>query len=1322
MRADPAAYGPHRRRGIALLLVLLSIALTVILSVTFLVGQSTSAGISVNVTRHARARVIAESAMASIVAQIQANNDWRDTHVNGVWLTNQSLNGGTYSVTVEDGEDTNGDGTVDGDGDLADDNNDKVTVTITSRFEGASHVLKVVVTPGQTALGPINLLMVVDHTGSLTAAEDTRKDLIESWGWTVGLIAASATQDEFNAAISGIHVVYVPDDGGSNIIGSRLASASVGVVYEDGDMNDEFHLSSEQASYTGATIRIVDTTHYITRPPFVIGDLVIASSSARMECPSGSVSSALRPLAWFPNTTSRVVAPVEAGSTLSDGSSAPGRRCVSPFAGFMADNLTEDGQLLLKRMLEWGAQTTTAHDTVIPISNWITGTTVNLASGEDRLLVTNISCETLASISSVTYGYQPMTLAISSFESTGVGNRNNLYYMREAHLQAATDNRIRVTWTSGGRDDETVASRLYKHVSQSTPLRVTDATTNASASPISSNAMTVSNGDYVFSGASNGQPLYYDWVSPLVEGTDNRGSTSGHTTADFAVTGNPGTVTATADAIQSGSTVPNRQTLVSAVIQPRANSAGNGVIAQLLALYEFSQQQPSVDLIGRWTFDDPGKGGAMIIQDTIALNDSAYLDGYNGQTGAYSGTNINKDIILVTNTGSSSGISLSGTAKIWGTTYNQPGSNPTTVVNLGSTAVITGSRYEQSTSFTFPTLSAPTGMPSNQGNITWNSSRTISTDQRFDDLTISGSSTVITISGNVRIQVGDDFTMSGGRIYVTSGSHLTLYVADDATFSGTSTVVNTVSNSSSAAVDTTAAGKVDLIFYGDNSDVTMSNSATICGSVYVKRDLTLSNSAVIYGAVYVGDDLILSNTSAIHVDLNLPGYAILPVADATGNNNALAHGGVSFAQSGAIASTSNAFQFDGSNDFVQIPHHDLYLLDHATFSFWFRSTNLSGNHALISKDSSGYDAGGHFHVWTQGTSLKAQLQTNGSSPYGTGNDFVVTASGLATNTWYHVAVTLGAGGLRLYLNGSLVDTIAYPGGLGASSGGIGNYQALIVGAGTTTAGDLTHLPLNEYFAGKIDDLRIYNGVLDATQISRIHAGNDPGDRTAPGYVVQDTSGNGQELNLFIDSTDAVTWAADGGLTLNSATVIRAPSSPDKILNGATATGQFSIEVIAVPASTGGSATRMLWYGPSSGSSDCNIDLWQEGTRNRAKVRSSTTADSPPTVTSDTGLAVGTQYHLLLTYNGEEVRIYRDGAQVASLAQTGNLLNWNTAYGLTLANLPQGGSAWLGTFKRLAVYDRALNQIQIDNVVQGLPPGDGSTVAEGVGHLKWCENP
>ena len=61
-------------------------------------------------------------------------------------------------------------------------------------------------------------------------------------------------------------------------------------------------------------------------------------------------------------------------------------------------------------------------------------------------------------------------------------------------------------------------------------------------------------------------------------------------------------------------------------------------------------------------------------------------------------------------------------------------------------------------------------------------------------------------------------------------------------------------------------------------------------------------------------------------------------------------------------SLAELYYFDGLDDYVEIAHSNDDLLDSGTLTLWFKADDLDGSQAMFSKDSSGFDTGGHLSV------------------------------------------------------------------------------------------------------------------------------------------------------------------------------------------------------------------------------------------------------------------------------------------------------------------------------------------------------------------------
>jgi hypothetical protein len=159
----------------------------------------------------------------------------------------------------------------------------------------------------------------------------------------------------------------------------------------------------------------------------------------------------------------------------------------------------------------------------------------------------------------------------------------------------------------------------------------------------------------------------------------------------------------------------------------------------------------------------------------------------------------------------------------------------------------------------------------------------------------------------------------------------------------------------------------------------------------------------------------------------------------------------------------NALVFDGTNDWVTINHaSNLSLTTTMTLSTWiYRTASQSGWHGILQKEGSG-SLVYFLHLFNNQLSFGLSIG---------GNEQIVTAGGtLALNQWIHLAATYDGSWQRLYINGIEVGSRAQTG---------------VVATNTTPFRIGGNSLFGEYFAGRIDDVRLYNRVLSMTEIQGI---------------------------------------------------------------------------------------------------------------------------------------------------------------------------------------------------------------------------------------------
>jgi chitodextrinase len=185
------------------------------------------------------------------------------------------------------------------------------------------------------------------------------------------------------------------------------------------------------------------------------------------------------------------------------------------------------------------------------------------------------------------------------------------------------------------------------------------------------------------------------------------------------------------------------------------------------------------------------------------------------------------------------------------------------------------------------------------------------------------------------------------------------------------------------------------------------------------------------------------------------------VADASGNGNV---GTVSSATWSSAGHFGGALSFNGTSSLVTVPDSgSLDLTGAMTLSAWVRPSALGGWRTVLLKE----DIGGV----TSGQPYALYAETNSSKPlamaFTTGEVRAFGPAQLPLSTWTHLAATYDGSQLRLYVNGALAGTQPMTGAMPASSG------ALRIGGNSIWG---------EYFAGAIDDVRLYSRALSASEI------------------------------------------------------------------------------------------------------------------------------------------------------------------------------------------------------------------------------------------------
>ncbi|MBI3518432.1 MAG: T9SS type A sorting domain-containing protein [Bacteroidetes bacterium] len=204
--------------------------------------------------------------------------------------------------------------------------------------------------------------------------------------------------------------------------------------------------------------------------------------------------------------------------------------------------------------------------------------------------------------------------------------------------------------------------------------------------------------------------------------------------------------------------------------------------------------------------------------------------------------------------------------------------------------------------------------------------------------------------------------------------------------------------------------------------------------------------------------------------------------DFTGNANDLSGTGNNGMVNGAtlvadrFGNPNSAYSFNGSTDFIQVPHNASlqFPANKMSISFWVNYTSFAtngNNDILISKQNGDGSTQVGFNVF-QGSTASGNtglLVSNGGGNFGG-----VASTSLALSQTKHIVVVYDNGNAKTYINGVSVNT-------GTSTATIGaNTMDLLIGKANWSN------PNAKPFNGILDDIRIYNRPLTDCDVDSLY--------------------------------------------------------------------------------------------------------------------------------------------------------------------------------------------------------------------------------------------
>ena len=170
---------------------------------------------------------------------------------------------------------------------------------------------------------------------------------------------------------------------------------------------------------------------------------------------------------------------------------------------------------------------------------------------------------------------------------------------------------------------------------------------------------------------------------------------------------------------------------------------------------------------------------------------------------------------------------------------------------------------------------------------------------------------------------------------------------------------------------------------------------------------------------------------------------------------------------GTTLTTDNnhpAISFDGTDDYIKLPYH-VGDMQQMTFAAWVKGSSNTDWQRIF--DFGNGEDEYLFLTPTNGSKMRFEIKKDGSTQ---GLDATTT---LGTGTWKHVAVTIGANGACIYVNGELdaytTDITLRPSDVAPTMSYLGRSQ----------------FDADPAFKGMMSDVRLYNYALSADEVKAL---------------------------------------------------------------------------------------------------------------------------------------------------------------------------------------------------------------------------------------------
>lgn len=421
------------------------------------------------------------------------------------------------------------------------------------------------------------------------------------------------------------------------------------------------------------------------------------------------------------------------------------------------------------------------------------------------------------------------------------------------------------------------------------------------------------------------------------------------------------------------------------------------------------------------------------------------------------------------------------------------------------------------------------------------------------------------------------------------------------------------------------------------------------------------------------------------------------VVDASGNgkNGASVNGAAT-----AAGKFGNGGSFDGINDYVSVPDDSsLDITGAATYSAWIKFTsNGTSNERIMSKGETG----------SSYSLILYKLSEAKTIGFGDNAGVITTTNSFGDGIWHNVVAIHDGGNsnasLSIYVDGVKQAVTAD----GVFDGVNATDQPLSIG------GNVDDGVAENFFAGSIDDVRVYNRALSDREIRNLY-------NYAPGPVGWWKMEEGSGTEAYDSSGNGITGTLSGPAWANGkfGKAISFDGSNDYVTINRTLTTTMTVSAWVKLTDFSKTANTLINATPHT---TLGISLNRSGNGETVVyIGNGSSWLSTPSITANKNMLVNKWYHVAFTADGTTSNLYIDGVNVGS---SGDDPSGFGSY-FNIGQIVQSGEFFKGMIDDYKIYDYARTQKQImeDMAATASPENSVAVSASGktaVGYWKFDE--